>query len=362
MRALIAMPSLRRGGAERHAVYLATAAAAAGHEVDVVSLQGGGLTGELDAAGIPTRVLDLPGGARAVPQITTALAAVIAETQPDVISAHDVNVELGLRGALLRRAVPTLVWKHTYGHIGHRGLRDRVVERASGRLITRYGAVCHTQVRYLTGTLGIPSSKISVLPNTVAPCPEGPWPQGPLTVAMVAAMRPDKGHADALAAWERVLRSRPDARLLLAGDGPHLAWVRDEVSRRGLGDNVELLGEVADPMELLARSQALLLASYNIECFPYVALEAMSMGRPVISTDVGGLPEMVEDRVTGVLVPPRDPAALGDAVLSVADDAILRRMGAAGRERLARCFPMEDWSRRAVDLLADVHLDKEGCR
>lgn len=355
MRVLIAMPSLRRGGAERHSVYLATALTAAGHQVDVVALSDGPFSQDLSEAGIPVTVLEVGCGARALPTVTRRLSQVVDRLNPDVISAHDVNVEMALRGVLLRRWRPAIVWKHTYGHIGHRGARERLVEAASGHLVAAYGAVCHTQVRYLCQALGLPSRKIHVLPNTVPTAPEASWPvDEPLTVAMVAAMRADKGHDDALRAWSGVVRRHPEATLVLAGDGPARDEILGQISRLGLTRNVRVLGEVAEPLQVVARSHALLLASYNIECFPYVALEAMSVGRGVISTSVGGLPEMVDDRVTGMLAPPRHPDALRDAILQAVEGNGLRDLGAAGRERLVHCFPMAAWNARAVQLIETV--------
>ncbi len=87
-----------------------------------------------------------------------------------------------------------------------------------------------------------------------------------------------------------------------------------------------------------------MLASYNIECFPYAVLEAMAGAIPIVTTATGGLAEMVDHRSTGLLVPPKDPGALGDALVQVLGaPELARALGQAGQRRLAEVFPFERW-------------------
>jgi glycosyltransferase involved in cell wall biosynthesis len=351
-RVLIVLPSLGRGGAERHAVLIASALDPARWEPHVLAFADGPLRAELTAAGISTTVQDVPRGAKAIPAAAAAIRTAVAELEPELISGHDVLVEAATRLAIRNQEIPNVTWKHTYGHVGHRGLRERLFERATGRAVTRYGAVCHTQVRYLTDELGLPAAKIAVVPNAVAVPPTAqPLPEGPPTVLMAAAMRADKDHALVLRAWPRVLERFPDARLRLAGDGPF----RAQLQASGV-PNVEFLGLRSDGEALLRDAHLLVLASYAIECFPYAALEAMAAARGVVSTDVGGLPELVDDGVTGRLVPPHDHAALADALIEGLTDATgpLPQWGRAGHARARAVFGLDRWAERIGDLFDEL--------
>ncbi|MGZ4572935.1 MAG: glycosyltransferase family 4 protein [Blastococcus sp.] len=360
---LIVLPSLARGGAERHSVLLATALDPTRWTPHVLAFGDGPFRADLEAAGVPVEVVALPGGLRSLRAGAAAVRSAVARLRPDLISAHHVLAETAVRLALRGAPLPNITWKHTYGHIGHRGLRERLFEWLTGGAVTRYGAVCHTQVRYLTGSLGLPPDRISVVQNSVAvPEAPAPLPAGGPVVLMVAAMRADKDHALVLQAWPAVLARYPGARLLLAGDGPYRDDLMGRAVSLGIASTVEFLGVRDDTEALLRDAHLLVLASYAVECFPYAALEAMAAGRGVVSTDVGGLPELVDDGVTGRLVPPYDGVALGRALLEGLDDATgsTPRWGAAGWERARRVFPLDQWAARMADLFDDVAASRRG--
>jgi glycosyltransferase involved in cell wall biosynthesis len=350
---LVVLPSLAAGGAERHAVYLATALDPTRWRATVLAFADGPFRRDLEIAGVAVQVVQLPGGARSVPAAARAVRTVVDELGAALVSGHGVLVELAVRLALRGRNTPSITWKHTYGHIGYRGARERLFELVSGSAVTRYGAVCHTQVRYLTDQLHLPAEKISVVPNSVPVPDEQPAPAiGPPIVLMTAAMRADKDHASVLAAWPTVLAAHPEARLRLAGDGPSRPALEAQAAELGITGSVEFLGVRSDVPALLAGSSLLVLASYAVECFPYAVLEAMAAGRGVVSTDVGGLPELVDDGVTGRLVPPRDTTALADAIVEGLTDATGSdpHWGPAGWERARRVFPFNHWVQRVDEL------------
>jgi glycosyltransferase involved in cell wall biosynthesis len=353
---LIVTPSLDRGGAERHSTWLATTVDRTRWSPHVLAFAGGPLEAELVTAGVPVTVVSA-GGLRGTRAATAAVRAALDAVRPDLVTGQNIAVDLAVRPALREHRVPYLVWKHTYGHIGYRGMRERLVEAVTGSLVTRYGAVCHTQVRYLVDELGLPPQKISVVPNAV-PVPEAApaAPTGPPTVLMVAAMRADKGHALVLDAWSAVLAAVPGARLQLAGDGPCRSDLEAQARRLSIDGSVDFLGVRGDVAALLASASLLVLASYAVECFPYAVLEAMAAGRGVVSTDVAGLPEMVDDGSTGRLVPPDDPVALAEGIVEgLTDDrAAAIRWGRAGWERAGQVFPFHAWSRGMGDVFDKV--------
>jgi glycosyltransferase involved in cell wall biosynthesis len=164
---------------------------------------------------------------------------------------------------------------------------------------------------------------------------------------MVANLISYKGHIDLIEALGRISQYLPSGwRFLFAGRDQGLRPKLERlVAERRIGDNVQFLGEYPDVSTLFAVADFAVLSSWE-EGFSNVVLEAMMAGLPMVVTDVGGNPEAVLDGETGFVVPPREPAALGQAMLRLAQDAGLsRRLGEAGRARVKREFAIE----RCVD-------------
>jgi glycosyltransferase involved in cell wall biosynthesis len=158
---------------------------------------------------------------------------------------------------------------------------------------------------------------------------------------VVGRLIPIKGHDVLLRALAVAREQLPDLTLELAGDGPLEPELRASVTRLGLDDAVAFLGRVALAGPVFERAEVVVVPSFG-EGFGLVALEAMERGRPVVASDVGGLPEIVDDGRTGVLVPSGDADALAEAIVSVAGDrARAALMGAAGRDRALEEFSQE---------------------
>jgi glycosyltransferase involved in cell wall biosynthesis len=139
-------------------------------------------------------------------------------------------------------------------------------------------------------------------------------------------------------------------RLRVAGDGPDRPELEQEISSLGLEDAVELLGDRDDVERLLHESRVFVLSSRS-EGMPMSVLEAMASGVPVVASAVGGIPELVIDGETGLLVEPGDPRSLAAAIGRLIDDPELRRrLAAAGHARARRLFELERWRREHVDL------------
>lgn len=172
--------------------------------------------------------------------------------------------------------------------------------------------------------------------------------------AVVAALRPDKNHVDLLRAWAGVVAVRPDAKLLVVGDGPSRGDIEGAVSELGLTDSVELLGRREDVPDLLATVDGVVSASVD-EALPTALIEAGACGLPVVASDAGGTREIVVDGVTGRLVPMRDVPALTAALLDVIDDpAKAAAYGAAGRAQAEETYSMGTWVRRLEELYQEV--------
>lgn len=157
----------------------------------------------------------------------------------------------------------------------------------------------------------------------------------------VAALSDHKGHRYLLEAMPRVLARRPRARLAIAGQGELEEPLVAQCERLKLAGHVRFLGYRRDIPNLLAAADLFVLSSH-LEGLCTSLLDAMAMGRAVVATRAGGIPEAVWEGETGLLTPPRDPAALAEAILELLGDAPRRAaMGAAGRARVLAHFTVD---------------------
>jgi glycosyltransferase involved in cell wall biosynthesis len=218
----------------------------------------------------------------------------------------------------------------------------------------------------------IPAAKVRLIANGI-PDPPPPTPgrdlrrelgiaaDAPLLGA-VATLRPQKA-LDVLIRAVAALRPEfPEVVALVAGgdaDRAERARLEGIAAAAGVADAIRLLGERDDVAELLAALDVAVLSS-DFEGSPLSVMEYMEAGLPVVATRVGGLPDVVEDGVTGLLVPPRDPAALATAVAALLGDRErARRLGEAGRERRRRLFSVTATT-RAVEALYEELLADTG--
>lgn len=157
-----------------------------------------------------------------------------------------------------------------------------------------------------------------------------------LVCLTVARLHPQKGLDDLVTAARRVADRRSDVKFVIAGSGPSRGNLESRIRSEGLQWNVVLLGERADVPQLLARADLFVLPS-RFEGLPSVIIEAMASGRAVVATAVAGVPELVEEGVTGWLVPVAQPSLLAAKVLT-ALDGDLGLVGRAGRRRAETLF------------------------
>jgi glycosyltransferase involved in cell wall biosynthesis len=173
-------------------------------------------------------------------------------------------------------------------------------------------------------------------------------------VALVGTLRTVKGHDVLIDAAPAVLARHPGVRFDVIGGGPLLDTLRARASSRGVADAFTFFGHREDVRERLADADAVVLPSRS-EGLPNAILEAMAAGRPVVASAVGGVPDVVTDGVTGLLVPPEDPAALAAALTRLADDpALADRMGVAARRAAETDFSFE----RMVDACERLYVEE----
>jgi len=161
-------------------------------------------------------------------------------------------------------------------------------------------------------------------------------PGDALVVGTIGRLNEQKGHRYLLEAAPALLASRPRARLVIVGDGDLMASLKTQAAALRVADRVTFAGHRTDVPDLLGALDVFCISS-TYEGTPLALFEAMAAGKAIVSTAVDGCREVLEDGVTGLLVPPRDSAALAAALGRVLDDALLRRsLGEEARRASAR--------------------------
>jgi colanic acid/amylovoran biosynthesis glycosyltransferase len=184
--------------------------------------------------------------------------------------------------------------------------------------------------------------------------------RSPDRVVCVASMFPKKGHADLIDALALLAERRPAVTLELIGDGPERDRILARARERGVEGRVSAPGARSAEQVRAALAEARVFAlpairlpSGRMEGIPVALMEAMAAGVPVVATRLSGIPELVQDGVTGLLVEPHDPAALAAALERLlADEAVAAELARNARALVERSFSLEVEARRLGDLLA----------
>jgi glycosyltransferase involved in cell wall biosynthesis len=178
---------------------------------------------------------------------------------------------------------------------------------------------------------------------------------GPPFVGMIARLDPVKGHGTLIDAAQILKPAVPGLRVMCAGEGQLLERLRWQLDPIGMAGTVRFLGRVEDKWAFLSGCRLGVVASTGSEAVSRAALEWMAAGRPLIASRVGGLPDIVEDGVTGLLVPPADPAALAAAIKSLLDEPERAElMGRAARERWEENFSLPPFQRRTMEVYEEA--------
>lgn len=284
------------------------------------------------------------------------LVRLMRRVRPHVVHTH--TAKAGTLGRVAARLARVPIVVHTYhGHVFHGYFppgRTRIflaVERTLARWSDCLLAVSESVRRELL-TLGVGSlARFRVVPlgldldryhgvdvaRGILRAELGLPADAPV-VTIVARLVPIKAHEVFLEAARRVRQALPASRFLVVGDGERRAALEALAAELGLGESVLFLGWRRDLERVYADATVVALTSRN-EGSPVSLIEAMAAGRPVVATRVGGVPDLVEDGLTGCLVPPDDAGALATALLALLRDPERRRtLGQAARGRVCRAF------------------------
>jgi glycosyltransferase involved in cell wall biosynthesis len=403
------------GGAQEHLHNLVTRIDRERYDVSILSLSNGSAVRRLERTGLPVCVIDEPDDAKAIEAVARELRAANA----DVVHGHMYRAEIvGTQAAyrveeLNRQAVRRAAAGHVGAREGSSGARvtgapgvrtirsrpyvvntvhssrvrpeeDRSLLRRLTPKMDHLIAVSRSIVRKLEdeGRVGAPVSLIyngidmQRFEDQEACCTlheEYAIPAGAPIVGVVARLEPEKGHPTLLEAWPRILASVPDAHLLIVGEGSRREALEAQAAELGLlgsdpahpsselGRRVVFTGRRDDVPAVTAALDVAVLPSYR-EAQGLSILEAMALSRPVVASAVGGIPEMIEDGRSGLLVPPHDRDALTRAITKLLlDHPYADTLGRAGRDLVHARFCVELMV-RAIESIYDESVAEESRR
>jgi L-malate glycosyltransferase len=361
VRILQVVGGLDVGGVQRSVALLAVGLHAAGHDVTVVNLGTRDVNaGPLEAAGVPVVHLGLRPSLRGLPGTARGLLRLwhtVLTGRWDVVQTHL------FKTAVVTTPVARLTRARVVGTvhgIDPSGLQRRLAGLPA-RLQHTVVAVSTPLADDLATLTTIPRQRVTVVPDGVddpgrrlapgAARAAAGLPDGVL-VGCVGRLWERKGQRELLAAWGDVVAACPDARLVVVGDGPLRTELEEVAADPALKGTVLLTGSRDDVPTILDGLDVVAVPSHH-EGFSLVTVEAMLHGLPVVATASGGPRELVDDGGSGLLVPPRDAAALAAALVRLCGDEPLRtRFGAAALARATSRYTVEAMVRGYLDLFA----------
>jgi glycosyltransferase involved in cell wall biosynthesis len=366
-RVLHVIETLGHGGAEHQLSVITGALDRERYESVVCHLyEPAYLAERIRAQGVPVHGLGLERSKRSWPEAIARLGRLVRHARPDLV--HTSLFEADLLGGTAARiagipAVNTLCnmggekeklldnvhmsWAKLRAHTELWGGAMRTLHRHSI-------AISRAVMRSAEATYGLDPARMSVVYRAYLEQPDAADPAAlarlrdelavgearPLLLT-IGRLAPQKGQRYLLRAMPEVVRAHPRALLLVVGEG----WLRPEleaeVRASGMGDHVRFLGRRQDARRLMQLADVFVFPSL-FEGLGVSLVEAAGLGRPVVASDVGPIPEVVEHERSGLLVPPRDPGALATAIVDLAArPERARALGEAARQRVATEFGLE---------------------
>jgi len=355
LKVLQLIPTLDRSGAEKQMVLLAKGLPRDRFAVEVAALTRlGPLKGELDAAGIPVTLIGKR--SKVDPMALGRLIRFLKEKRFDVVQTWIYAADTYGRVAARRAKVPVVVTSEMAVDLW-KGRSELVVDRFLARWTDRVVGNSNAVVDFYRKG-GIPPEKLAMIPSGIAD--EEPPDVDPAEVRaslglpgdcplalFVGRLAEQKSVETLISALDLLQHVRPDLRTLIVGEGPLRTRLEETAQAFRLFEDrrVSFLGHREDVPRLLAASTLLVLPSLY-EGLPNVVLEAMRFRKPVVATAAPGTTEVVDDGVTGLLVPLRDPPNLARGIRRVIEEpGLARTLGDAGRARAEMHF--------GVDLMVD---------
>jgi glycosyltransferase involved in cell wall biosynthesis len=296
------------------------------------------------------------------------LRNVLQRIKPDVVHTHLIHADTyGIPAAKLL-SKPVVSSRHDDSDF-RRNMPVRILNRLTWRGIDRGIAISEALSRFSIAVEGAPEKRMRVVhygiahyqvqPSTLLDAQnalreELKLKENAVLIGTVSRLIPLKGVHYALDAFTQIASSYPDAHLVIVGDGPERSRLEQQVAKNKLTQRVHFMGWQNDVERIFAGLDILLVPSTR-EGFGLVLLEAMSKRVPVIASNVSAIPEVVEHGETGLLVPPRNPDSLAQAIRMLVDDRALRAyMGMMAEDRLEQHFTVDRMADETIAVYNEI--------
>ncbi len=326
-------------------------------DVSICAEDGGPL--EEEARNLGLSFLPAPFNKKFSLSINPAIRRILKENKTDILHTHGGIAGLFGRRAAQKSRTPVVV--HTLHGIHYLHYRNRALRFLSILLERRLSARTDAVIFVSEADLGqgrrfklVPEAKMTLIKNGIDALEfqeteafdkkkrELKWrlKLDPPVVGTVARLHRQKGIVDLLAAAPQIHLGRPEAKIVVIGGGPQERELRKKAQKLGLERFFVMLGERRDARELLSLLDVFVLPSLW-EGLPLVLLEAAAMGKPIVATDIDGVREIIRDGETGLLVPPKNPEKLSEAVLRLLQNSDLaHKLGQEARAAIPPAFSL----------------------
>jgi glycosyltransferase involved in cell wall biosynthesis len=300
--------------------------------------------------------------------VIPALRSVIDSREPDLVVTNSVKSHFLLWRSRLWRKYPWVAFHHGYTSTDRKMSVYNRLDRWSLPKADRLITVCRAFARELVDSTGVSNDRVSVQYNAIrrqqsVSTAEAESLRKRLgigsrenVVLAVGRLSREKAHIDLLAAFKRLGESKPEisSKLIIVGDGPERAGLEAAAKSLGCKERVIFAGQVSDVQTFYATADVFVLPSHS-EGSPNVLLEAMAANLPIVATTVGGVPEMVENNESALLVPPNDPRSIAVAITRLlANRELTQRLTMNAATLVDTRYTPENYVRSVVEIYREV--------
>jgi glycosyltransferase involved in cell wall biosynthesis len=306
-------------------------------------------------------------------RVVSALRQIIEQRDPDIILSHHVKSHLVVKISKVWRRYPWVAFHHGYTNTQPRERVYNRMDRLSLPKADRVVTVCEAFARELESRAGVLRERIHVQHNSIGPTPAGNEDQveelrrqigianDEKLVLSIGRLSREKGHIDLVLAFKHLREIYPElkSKLVIVGEGPERERLEATAGSPGLSASVVFAGQIRNVQPYYALADVLVLPSHS-EGSPYVLLEAMAAGVPIVATAVGGVPEMVAHEESALLVPPEDPRAMASAIARVLGaPEIARKLTTNGARLVATSYAPETQIRSLTNLYLSILKERQ---